>query len=138
MLDDFSTSICLVDDNEICLKVYKQMLTQLGYSQVHVFTQVDSFLQALESKLKIIFLDYDMDNLNGIEVLKKIKRFDPNMLVVFISGQQDIEIAVNALKYGAMDYLIKKEVSLTKLGAIMTKAIYLIDQTKKKRSFFNF
>jgi DNA-binding NtrC family response regulator len=63
-----------------------------------------------------------MDNLNGIEVLKKIKRFNPNTIIVFISGQEDIDIAVNALKYGAFDYIMKSQLNEEKMRQVMTKA----------------
>jgi FixJ family two-component response regulator len=63
-----------------------------------------------------------MDNLNGIDVLKKIKRFDPNIPIVFLSGQKEISIAVNALKYGALDYIIGKEnVDEERITECMTK-----------------
>ena len=58
---------------------------------------------------KVIFLDYQLGDVNGLEILKKIKAVNPDTFVFFMSGQDKIEIAVNALKFGAIDYIIKND-----------------------------
>jgi DNA-binding NtrC family response regulator len=50
-----------------------------------------------------------MEELTGFEVLKKIKRVNPNIYVVMVSAQDNIKTAVDALKYGAFDYVIKDQ-----------------------------
>lgn len=61
-----------------------------------------------------------MDPLNGFEVLKKIKKIDPQLCVVMVSAQESIPVAVNALKHGAFDYLVKNgEVYEKMLEAIL-------------------
>jgi DNA-binding NtrC family response regulator len=57
----------------------------------------------------IITLDYSMPDLSGAEVLKKIKAQYPGIEVVIISGQEDVSTAVELLKAGAFDYLVKDE-----------------------------
>jgi DNA-binding NtrC family response regulator len=76
-----------------------------------------------------------MDDLNGIEILKKIKRFDPHILVIFISSQEQITIAVNALKYGAFDYIAKKDFNIERVRLVMEKlesVREIIDRRNKK------
>jgi DNA-binding NtrC family response regulator len=75
----------------------------------------------------VIFLDYSMELFNGLEVLKKIKRFNPDIYVVFLSGQENIETAVSSLKYGAFDYIVKGEGAQEKI----TNTLLKIDQVKK-------
>ncbi len=135
MENRFTIPVFLLDDNEICLKVYKHMLVELGYTAVEVFTTVAALFEALPQLPQVIFLDYNMDNLNGIEVLKKIRRQDPNILVVFISGQEDIEVAVNALKFGALDYLTKEKISLNSMEKIMQKVDQITVMAKKRPPF---
>jgi DNA-binding NtrC family response regulator len=65
-------------------------------------------------KPQIIFLDYNFDKvgalaMNGIDILKEIKRETPETEVVMVSGQDKIEVAVNSMKYGAFDYIVKGE-----------------------------
>ena len=49
------------------------------------------------------------DAMNGIEILKEIKKHDAEIEVVMFSGQDKIDVAVNTIKYGAFDYIVKNE-----------------------------
>ena len=63
----------------------------------------------LHKKPQVVTLDYTLGDLNGKEVLKKIKQTNPDTQVVIISGQEDIRTAVELLKDGAYDYIVKNE-----------------------------
>lgn len=128
----FTPKIFLVDDDVFCLTMNQQYLSNLGYKNIHTFYQSAECLNQLTQQPDIIFLDYHMDNLNGIDVLKKIKRFNPNTIIVFISGQEDIDIAVNALKYGAFDYIMKNQLNEEKMRQVMTKAGQLRELLNRK------
>ncbi|RKE81219.1 response regulator [Chryseobacterium sp. AG363] len=97
----------IVDDDSFCSNVYQQYLKNHHYEDITSFNCGEDCLDELYQKPDIIFLDHNMEDLNGFEVLKKIKRFDPNIYVIMVSGQENIDTAVNALKYGAFDYLTK-------------------------------
>lgn len=99
--------IFIVDDDLFCLNIYEQHLHNMGYFDISLFESGTSCLNNLTKQPDIIFLDHGMDALNGEEVLKKIKRSNPNIYVVFISGKEDLETAVNSLRYGAFDYIVK-------------------------------
>jgi len=140
MLKNLNMGICLVDDDVLCLNLYKQFLKQLGYSNIDMF---DNGLDCLDSLPKlhpdVIFLDYNMEGLNGMEVLKKIKEFDKNIVVLFISGQEDIQVAINTMKHGAVDYLIKASLNPEKMREVMERVEGLKPEgasTKPKKSFF--
>ncbi|HTL09805.1 MAG TPA: response regulator [Chitinophagaceae bacterium] len=122
MLTKLDAKIFLVDDDVLCLNLYKQFLKQLGYNNIFLFDNGNDCLTQLDiTKPDIIFLDYNMDELNGIDVLKQIKKFDPSITVLFISGQEDIEIAVNTIKHGALDYIVKSSLSTEKMKSIMER-----------------
>ncbi|MEP6725463.1 MAG: response regulator [Bacteroidota bacterium] len=122
MLKRFTANIFLVDDDVLCLNLYSQFLKQLGYTNVHLFDNGNDCLTALDAfNPAIIFLDYNMDDLNGLDVLKQIKKFNPAITVLFISGQEDIEIAVNTIQHGALDYIVKSSISTEKLKTIMER-----------------
>lgn len=130
-------SIFLVDDDIFCLELYREVLTNLGYTNTTLFEKSTDCLNQLTLQPQVIFLDYQMDNLNGIDILKKIKRFNPNIIVLFISGQQNIQVAVNSLKYGAFDYIVKKDFTEDKIKLAMDKVEQLLDllQRRNKGSF---
>ena len=111
----------IVDDDALTANLYAQHLKNLGYDDFQIFDNGQDCLNALIEEPTIIFLDHQMKYLSGIEVLQKVKRFDPNIYVVFISGQEDIATAVDALKFGAFDYIIKGENDLKSIEDVMTK-----------------
>ena len=140
MLKNLNLGICLVDDDVLCLNLYKQFLKQLGYTNIELFDNGLDCLESLE-KLRpdVIFLDYNMEGLNGMDVLKKIKEFDKNIVVLFISGQEDIEVAINTMKHGAVDYLLKASLSTEKLREVMERIENQVPEgagVKPKKSFF--
>lgn len=126
--------IFLVDDDLFCLNMYEQHLLNLGYSDIQKFESGTDCLNHLIEYPHIIFLDYKMDTLNGFDVLKKIKRFNPNINVVMVSGQEDIQTAVDALKYGAFDYIIKSDHEVSKMAQVIDRISKLEKVIKKPKS----
>ena len=101
--------------------MYEQHIKNLGYEDITLFQNGTDCLNNLIEYPNIIFLDHKMDTLNGFEVLKKIKRFDPNINVVMVSGQDDLQIALNALKYGAFDYIVKGDQENEKIESVIKR-----------------
>lgn len=116
-----SLSIFIVDDDSFCRTLYEQQVRNLGYSQIRLFSDGQECLNHLTELPDVIFLDYRMEPLDGLEVLRKIKRFNPDIYLVIISGQEDLQVAVNALKYGAFDYIVKGDNDLSKIDAVLKK-----------------
>ncbi|MEL1253541.1 response regulator [Flavobacterium sp. DGU38] len=120
----------IVDDDVFCANVYKQYLDNMNYNDITHYSNGNDCIKNLHLKPDIIFLDHNMEDINGFEVLKKIKRYNPNIYVVMISGQENIETAVDALKYGAFDYVIKGNDVYEKMEFIITKIIAVKEQLK--------
>lgn len=110
-----------VDDDQFSLNMYRQHLANKGYSNITTFGNGTECLNALTQMPELIFLDHSMEILTGLEVLKKIKRFNPDIYVVFISGQDDLETAVNSLKFGAFDYIVKGQNDLARISQVVEK-----------------
>lgn len=128
--------IFLVDDDPFCTSVYQQHLGNLGYADVTSFSNGADCLNNLTLIPDVIFLDHGMDNLTGIEVLKKIKRFNPDIYIVFLSGQADIKTAVNALKFGGFDYIVKGTHELENMIKVLDKIMEVKKILKKKKPIF--
>jgi DNA-binding NtrC family response regulator len=130
--------IFVVDDDIFCLTLYEQLLRNLGYTEITPFTSGDDCLAGLSNQPGLVFLDYNMEGLNGIEVLKRIKTFDPSIMVYIISGQEDAEIATAAVQHGALDYIVKSSLSPDKIAAVMnrTEQRYTAAPATSKKSFF--
>ena len=77
--------------------------------EVRRFESPDKFFAALHENPQVITLDYSLPDCDGAEVLARIKEFNKNIDVVVISGQEDVATAINLLKNGAYDYIVKDD-----------------------------
>lgn len=125
--------IHLVDDDAFYRNIFKQYLANLSYTDVQDFENGEDCVNALVLQPDVIFLDHNMENMKGTEVLKKIKRFNPDIFVVFVSAQEDIETAVSALKYGAFDYIVKGDDEVHNIIKVLNK-IHQVKELMKKQS----
>jgi DNA-binding NtrC family response regulator len=99
--------ILFVDDDNQILSIVEQFLTRSGYA---VDTEPDGH-RAIE-KVKsdfysVVFTDLMMPDIDGMELLKKIKKASPNTEVVIVTGHGSIETAIEAMKLGGYDFLQK-------------------------------
>ncbi len=131
--------IFLVDDDDFCLSLYQQYLNKLGHTEIACYKSGKDCLDNIIQRPDIIFLDYNMEGMNGIDLLHSIKQFDNEITIIFISGQEDIDIAVNALKYGAFDYITKTQITLTLLKSTIERiaAEKGIIEPPSKKSFLD-
>lgn len=129
-----SPKIFIVDDDIFCREIYEQHLKNVGYTDITSFDNGQDCINHLTEEPDIIFLDHRMEPLDGIEVLKKIKRFNPDIYLVLISGQEDMQVAINALKYGAFDYIIKGENDLEMINSILKKILNVMEMLKKPKA----
>ena len=130
--------IFVVDDDIFCLTLYEQFLRNLGYSDMTSFNAGDECLHQIKEGPALVFMDYNMEGMNGIEVLKKIKAIDPHIMVYIISGQENSLVAKEAMQHGALDYVVKSSLSPDKMGVIMKRVeqLYTPSQKVVKKSFF--
>ena len=133
--------IFIVDDDIFCLTLYNQFLQNLGYSNVTSFTGGEECLSHLNAGPELVFLDYNMEGLNGIEVLQKIKAINPDIIVYIITGKEDPMVAAGAKKEGAVDYIVKSSLSPDKMKTIMERVEELLAdkprEVKKSKGFFS-
>ncbi len=113
--------IFLVDDDLFCINLYQQGIKNLGYTDVSSFSDGRSCINNLNQNPGVIFLDHNMDNLNGFEVLKRIKSFNPNIYIVIVSAQEDIKTALSSFKYGVFDYIVKGDNELKKIENVLLR-----------------
>jgi DNA-binding NtrC family response regulator len=109
--------IFVVDDNKILNRVTTEHLKKNGYFNVRSFFSGEECLDSLKKRLipDIVVEDYNMTGMNGIDVLKAVKKKHLQTQFIFLTSNDDIEIAVNTIKYGAFDYIVKDSMSMEKL-----------------------
>ncbi len=107
-------NIFIVDDDEMQSSMLQDYLSKYSTFNVHVYNSGEDCLKNIELNPDVVFLDYNFDKvgkgaMNGVDILKEIKALKPATEVVMFSGQDRIEVAVNTMKYGAFDYIVKSE-----------------------------
>ena len=112
-------TIFIVDDDNMQAMMLQDYLSKYSTFTVHLFSSGEECLKNMSLNPQIIFLDYNFDKvgkdaMNGTEILKEIKAMKPETEVIMFSGQDKIEVAVNTMKYGAFDYIVKSESAFTR------------------------
>lgn len=121
--------VLLVDDDPFLTELLKTHFEQEGVKEIIIAHNSLECREAVK-KCDVIILDYYLDDANGIDVLREIKLEQPHLPVIFLSGQEYVNIAIRSLKFGAFDYLEKSKLNFNKLMEVITKAI---DQGKRFR-----
>ena len=99
--------IFVVEDNEWYRRLLVHNLTLNPDYEVDAFDSGAACLDALKLRPNVVTLDFRLPDMDGAEVMRKIKSFDESIEVVIISEQGDVETAVTLLRSGAYDYLVK-------------------------------
>jgi len=100
-------AVHVIDDEPIIHEVLSQLLSTEGY-EVELSSSGEEALEKLSSEsYDVTLLDLLMPGLDGIEVLKGIKRIDPQAVIIIITAYASVESAISAMKMGAYDYIQK-------------------------------
>ncbi len=131
-----NATVFIVDDDHFTCCIYQKHLQNLGFAHTHQFHSGVECLNNLPLEPEIILLDHDMNEITGFEVLKKIKRHNPNAAVIMVSGQEDMTTALNALKYGAFDYIIKGNMEVERIESTLERLARLREATATRSRTF--
>ncbi|KAF0196493.1 MAG: atoC [Bacteroidetes bacterium] len=101
--------IFIVEDDVIFAKIMSHHLTLNPEYEVEIFPDGKSLLKNLYKNPTLVSLDYNLPDMTGLEVLKQVREFNPDLPVVIVSGQQDVATAIELLKKGAYDYILKDQ-----------------------------
>ncbi|HCL81443.1 MAG TPA: Fis family transcriptional regulator, partial [Nitrospiraceae bacterium] len=106
-MTSINPAILIVDDEEIVRKSCVRILSPEGYA-LETAKNADDALKKLDDKtFDLVLTDLVMPDITGIDLLKKIKEDRPETEVIIITGYGTVKTAVDALKYGAYDYIEK-------------------------------
>jgi DNA-binding NtrC family response regulator len=116
-----NTLIYFVDDDLIYLKVVSHDLEKQGYRNVRSFSNAKDIIEAVKEKNpEIALLDYHLGGkTTGIDVLKRIKEISPGTASIFLTASDDINVAIETMKNGAYDYVIKGDTALIRINHLL-------------------
>jgi len=141
-----SCTILCVDDDEDILMLLKSCFSKTSYNVLAANSGQKALHLAENNHCDIALLDYKMPEMDGLEVLKHLKRENPDICVFMLTKYSDTSLVVKAMKLGASDYILKpldSEYLLEKIESCLQSCsykqenIYLKQQLKEKNSFEN-
>jgi two-component system, OmpR family, response regulator len=114
-----SSGIFIVEDNLLNQQLIARELESFG-EPLFFYTTGEHCIANLCRHPSIVVLDYNLDGeINGLETLEEIRKFDPSIFVVLFSSQKDVHSHENLRRYGSFDFIEKKEQSFSMLRQLL-------------------
>ncbi len=132
--------LVVIDDDKSFRSYLTTLLEAIGY-RVTCFASGEEAVEALEKGLapSMIILDIIMEGLSGIEVLKKVRRIQEELPIIMLTGVDQTQTIVEAMRFGASDYLVKpfetEELEIA-IRNVFEKAD-LVDEIKRLRALLH-
>ncbi|MCL0061283.1 diguanylate cyclase [Thermodesulfovibrionales bacterium] len=129
--------ILVVDDEEVIRNLLADVLTDDGYKVIAAASAEEALEKIKETPFEVIITDLMLPGINGLEVLRKIKKMNFDISVIVITGYATVETAVKAIKEGAYDY-ISKPFDTAEIKIVVGRAIerqVLIRGVKEKEHY---
>ena len=116
--------IFLVDDEPIQNEMLKDFLDERFVFDIRTFENGEEALESLPLNPEVVVLDYHLSSRqreaqNGVDILKALKERCPDTQVVMLSGQDRVEVAVESMRYGAYDYVVKGETAFYRIENLL-------------------
>lgn len=127
--------IFIVEDSVVYKDIIIGYLHTKKFKNLKTFKSAEDCLKNMTLKPDIIILDYSFEGLNGLELMKKVQEEFPETEFIFLSGQNSVEVAVNIMKLGASDYIVKNEKAPSALVHSIEHLLNITKKAKLKKGF---
>jgi DNA-binding NarL/FixJ family response regulator len=116
--------IFIVDDDEMLTETLSDYLTRKVAHDISVFHTGEDCLEKIDEQPDVIILDFylntvNKDALDGLEILKAIRKHRPNARVIMLSSQEKYGVALTTVMKGAEQYVIKDEDAIEKIAKMI-------------------
>ncbi len=136
--------VFLVDDDIKMLIMLKHHLeNRVKHDiKINIFAHGENCLDKMDLEPDLIVLDYYLNNIRenaqtGLEILRQIKQQRPNIEVIMMSAQEDMETALSTIREGAYDYVIKNEKTAQRVELLVNKVIYELKKKEQQLTWHN-
>lgn len=102
-----SKKILIIDDDMDLCALLSRFLSRNGYEVEAAYTGNKGIARFTEGRYDLVICDYRLGDMEGIDVLTALRKHDPAIRVLMITGYSDIKTAVEVIKMGAFDYIVK-------------------------------
>ncbi len=125
-------TILVVDDEAKMRRLLEIMLTQMDYTVLQAGNGVDALVVLVNHPVDLIITDLKMPQLDGMGLLKQLRQQADNTPVIVVTAYGTVETAVDAMKYGASDYIVRP-FELDAVEAAVQKALSLSKAQREQR-----
>lgn len=132
-------TIFVVEDDILYLNLILKELEKMGYVNVKSFNTGKEAIHNLTEKPDVALLDYFLEkDYTGMDILKKLKQRFPDTQVIFLTASDDVNIAVDTMRNGAYDYIVKGDTAFIRIRHLLKKISEENEQKTKSRSIIRF
>jgi len=114
--------ILVVDDELFVRELLEEYFSKLDFEVMVASSGPEALKLVAENRFRVALIDLKMSDMDGIEVLRKVRELDENLIVILMTGYPTVESSVEAMRTGAYDYVIKP-FRLNELKDIISRAI---------------
>lgn len=123
--------IFIIEDSIVFKNLIVGYLQGQKFSNIKVYKNGEACLSDIHLKPDLVILDYSTEGKTGLELMVQIQKEHPETDFIFLSGQNDLEVAVKIMKIGAADYIVKNDQAPYNL---LKSINHLINHTKKEKA----
>ncbi len=138
--------ILIVDDEPDALELMQELFERKGYLSLTASNGLDALKKIKNEEPEIVITDIRMPEMDGMQLLKTINKEHPHIPVIMVTAHGTIETAVEAMKLGAKDYILKplrldeilaKVERITQLNSLIKENEYLLNRLQQTYDFTN-
>lgn len=118
--------ILVIDDDASYRALLREFIEEKGHTVVEAETADAGSAIFLREKIDLVISDLMMPVKSGMDLLQELKRINPRVLFIMVTGFPGVESAVEAGKEGAYDYLVKP-IEMSQLAAVMNRALATVE-----------
>jgi serine phosphatase RsbU (regulator of sigma subunit) len=135
---DYSVGSCkvlIIEDGRLFADFLKMFLKKKGYQSLTAETGREGLKEFDRSNPDLVLVDISLPDINGLEVIKRIRKKAEFIPIIVVTGTSDINIAIEAVRSGAWDYILKPVDDLKKFDKIIQKALDKSYYQKKEQYY---
>ncbi len=127
MEKEITRKIFVIEDNKTEGMLLKLCLSSIANVSISNFANGSDLLNNISENPDIVIVDLMLPDISGIELIKRIKNFNPKINVIVVSAQRDIDVVAKTQELGVYNYLVKSETCIEYLQQVISNLITLLD-----------
>jgi len=121
---DPNSKIVILEDDIFFGNLLKRFLMNQEYKNVELFHEEEDCIKSITKEPTLVILDHHLKSSTGLEVMQEIKKINPDVHIIYLSGQEFTHIAVKAMRTGAVDYVEKNSDAFLQLKKIIDRILF--------------